>query len=114
MAAPTDNGELRYSTPPTIKGVALKLPVDGDAPSRHRFGSMRLSSSKMTLGAAVHSLPPGIVRLSDPSGVLARQAILSCEKLSFVIWSSGEYFVLPRSPPYVRHSPRAVVGGSTP
>jgi hypothetical protein len=37
--------------------------------------------------------------LSVASGVLALQAIFNFEKLSFVIWSSGEYFVLARSPP---------------
>src|SRR5581483_10196690 len=37
--------------------------------------------------------------------VLNRQAIWSLSKFAALIWSSGEYRVFPRSPPYVRHSP---------
>ncbi len=37
--------------------------------------------------------------------VLNRHAILSVFALSLLIWSSGEYFVLPGSPAYARHSP---------
>ena len=82
-----------------MRGVALKFPVSGGEPSRQRFGANRLSSAKMAPGAEVHSAPPGIVIVNKASGVLARQTIFNFEKLSFVIWSSGEYFVLAKSPP---------------
>ena len=83
----------------TMSGVALKFPVSGGALSRQRFGSSLLSSAKIAPGADVHSAPPGIVIVSEASGVLARQTIFNLAKLSFVIWSRGEYFVLARSPP---------------
>ena len=67
-AAPTDVGVLRNSTPPTISGVALKLASTGGAPSRHRFGSWRLSSANTSCAAPVHSPPPGRVTLSRASG----------------------------------------------
>src|SRR5512140_1237942 len=37
--------------------------------------------------------------------VWKRHASFSVLKFEALIWSSGEYFVLPRSAPYVRHSP---------
>ncbi len=58
----------------------------------------------------IHSDPPGIVMVNEASGDLACHAIFNFEKLSLLIWSSGEYFVLARSPPYVGHSPAEVDG----
>src|SRR5713101_2486763 len=105
-AAPIDVGVFRYSRPPTMSGVALKLVMDGGSPSRHRFGSALLSCSKVRPAFAQTSPRPGIVRLRKRSADCQRQTTLSVPKLVASIWVSGEYFVAPRSPAYDLHSPR--------
>src|SRR5439155_8463819 len=107
MAAPTDVGVFRYSRPPTMSGVALKLVMVGGSPSRHRFGSALLSWSKVRLAFAQTSPRPGIVRLRKRSADCQRQTTLSVPKFLASIWLSGEYFVAPRSPAYDLHSPPA-------
>ena len=84
-AAPTDEGVLTYSVPPTISGVALKFCTNGGWLSRHRFGSMRISSSKISFESADHSVPSGSVMLRNASGDFARQAIFSDAKFAAVI-----------------------------
>jgi hypothetical protein len=85
--------------PPTISGVALKLPTMGGWLSRQRFGSMRLNSANTSLAGAVHSPPSGVAIVRTPSGDGVRQATFNDEKFAAVIRSSGEYLLLARSPP---------------
>ena len=82
-----------------MSGVALKLPRIGGSPSRQRRGSWRFSSANTSRGGPDHSPPPGSVTLSRASGVGTRHATRSDAKLAPVIWASGEYFELARSPP---------------
>src|SRR5713226_8919504 len=88
-----------------MSGVALKLLMYGGCPSRQRFGSSLLSWSKIKRELAQTSPRPGIVRLTNPSADCQRQAIASLLKLVASICVSGAYFVAPRSPAYVLHSP---------
>src|SRR5262249_16475330 len=79
--------------------------TDGACPSRQRFGFSLFNWSKMTFELPHTSPPPGMVLLRNPSTDFHRQATFRRVKLSRVIWSSGEYLLLPGSPPDVRHSP---------
>src|ERR1700681_2355293 len=88
-----------------MSGVALKLLMYGGCPSRQRFGSSLFSWSKIRRELAQTSPRPGIVRLMNPSADCQRQTTASLLKLVASICVSGAYFVAPRSPAYVLHSP---------
>ncbi len=53
----------------------------------------------MTSDRARHSPPPGVVMLTQASADCQVQAISRSPKLPASIWSRGEYFELPTSPP---------------
>ena len=85
MAATCDKGVVRYSTPFTISGVALSPLIDTLLVS---FAISRLELSARSCSTS-----------NCASAVTQRHAMRRSPTLSRVIWSSGEYFVLPASPP---------------
>ena len=87
-----------------MRGVATSERMVGRArvcrtPSHavHRSGSSACRMSKR-VSAATSESPPGPDRTRCESADVQCQRTSRSAKLSAVIWSSGEYFVLPLSP----------------
>src|SRR5262252_2167454 len=65
----------------------------------------RVPAVEYTTPSTINGVPSKLNSGRGPSAsVLKRHATSSLLKLSLLIWSSGEYLVLARSPPHVRHS----------
>ena len=107
IAAPIDVGVFRNRASADHQRRRLEVLDEGRLPSRQRFGSSFELRRRSSRELAQTSPPPGTVRLMNPSADFhaPRQP-----QRAEVVWrrsaSSGEYFVLARSPPYARHSPR--------